>query len=309
MHRLAQTGIHRKLVMITGDGNCLYKFELLSSFVSYLDYTSCLAVGCGRPEADEAFFREIVAREIETHPEKYRTFLTEPLQTILAKVRNPGQWARDIEISAFKEAMQIKVTLYKNGMPKQEFVPFSGNIERELEIAFVNENHFDLLVEEAIHVDMQCMHLEEPINQQHEENTALKDAKKAEAIRQALFQTGEVIAKLEPDHLEQRTLTELLQGPQSSREKTVKWLEDLGVFPQEYQCPKEGCGGMMRRRPSLQDRADGDWYCQKCQTRRTIRQDTIFRVCPPNLLPRSSFTGSETTLECLRPQKLMCAKR
>ena len=134
---------------------------------------------------------------------KYSPFLVEPIETVLEKIRTPGEWAGDVEMRGFAEAMQTKVKLYRDGKIHQEFAPMSGKSERELEIAFINDNHFDLLLENQIPVDMQCMQIDEPVEKHDEGKDQIADMPDAEEIREALIQTEEVIEKMEPDNLEQ----------------------------------------------------------------------------------------------------------
>ena len=175
----------------------------------------------------------------------------------IALVRTPAEWGGEVETAAFSAAMRTKITIFRDGHVYRVYQPES--FSRAFEVLFLNENHYDMVVEEGIPVAGECVQInvpEEPSPELQESQSSPQESqssqKEEEDDDQLITQTDEVLNsdEMKDDCINERTLTSLLQNEFLSRESTIAWLTANGVFPSTMNCPNPSCGGgKMIRRP------------------------------------------------------------
>ena len=231
--------------------------------------------------------RSIVAIAIQSNRAKYEPYLSGGMTIEKKKslIKTLGEWGGELEIAAFSSAMKSKINVYKDGTLHSVYQP--ETFSREVELLYLNENHYDMLLEEGIPVVGECIQINVPefpsdaVSQSQSLPQEPTDSKQeTDTDDQLISQTDEILnsEEMTDDPSNERTLTSLLQKEFLTRESTLQWLTENGVFPSTMNCPNPSCGGgQMIRWTTIKGRPDGDFYCPKCQCRRSIRGNTIFR--------------------------------
>ena len=178
-------------------------------------------------------------------------------------IKTNGAWGSQLDITAFCNTVHTKVTVYD---PETGPTVYGEEYnEREIEIAYANNCHFDLIIpaDEADNGQDEAVMDESETHKTNE--GASSPSTPAAGINAALESTRQAIASLPVNETadekhEATTLTRLLQTVFTSRASTLLWLWENQIIPSTMSCPL--CGSPMRLRPQLSDRADGGWICQ-----------------------------------------------
>ena len=131
---------------------------------------------------------------------KYQSYFSDgmTIEREVALVRTPTEWGGELEISAFSSAMKTKITVYKDGNVYREYQPES--FSRSFELLYLNQNHYDMLLEEGIPVDGECVQINVPEDpnpevSQHQSlpQQSTSSQKEEEGDDELISQTDEVL--------------------------------------------------------------------------------------------------------------------
>ena len=224
----------------------------------------CFALGCGYDQDVYGMFRTLVAKEIEENRNEYIGFVPpEQFEETLRKIKSDGYWGGDLEIRAFVKRMHVTVILYHPGQASREYK--AEPEERRIEIAHLCETHFDLLVPKVMTPQNNV-----PSNGSESRNDESLNQEQIEKIVAASPTILEAaISSVDTDE----TLTDLLLNHFCTRRKALEWLESIGLIYASRSC--DSCGKLMRRRYEVGDRVDGDFWCDRCRKRTTVRKDNL----------------------------------
>ena len=188
------------------------------------------------------------------------------LNHILQHIRENGFWGGDMEINAFVHAMQTTIILYRINEPPRMYK--AENEERVIQIAHLCETHYDILIDPNVDYSGTVITVGSTTHVSEQKGNTSQAPSVKEIVQRSIstLNDGEEMKNTE------ETLTKLLQTVLLTKESAIEWFQEIGLFYKTRFCNR--CNKEMKRRTNIR-RQYGDFYCQTCHQRKTIKKDNL----------------------------------
>ena len=206
-------------------------------------------------------FRNTIAAQVESDKQHYQLMCEIGIDDKIEEIRRDKEWAGEFEISVFSDAYRSTVRLFSFS-PHQIIREFTHDDPVSVvDILFVCENHFDLLLDEDEYCKLDTISMEKsPVSGFSPQDIDM-------IVKASNEKLDEMVKS--PD----KNLTyDEFKKHLNSEHASTNWFRYVGVLPSVMICPN--CDRQMRLRVGKRE----DFYCPKCHNRRTARGNSILKL-------------------------------